>query len=85
MLGSRSLIAALLFVALGLCLLTATAEAFPQRERRDGDFDSLLSEIKSKGSRMRFGKRVRSCELATRSGGLEYPNAYLADRYMWLL
>uniref|UniRef100_A0A183BMT4 Neuropeptide-Like Protein n=1 Tax=Globodera pallida TaxID=36090 RepID=A0A183BMT4_GLOPA len=26
--------------------------------RRDGDYDQLLSEFRSKGSRMRFGKRT---------------------------
>ncbi|KAH7710837.1 hypothetical protein AAVH_21860 [Aphelenchoides avenae] len=54
-------VAALCFVALQLlAALMPAAEAYPRTialARRNDDFDSLLSELKSKGSRMRFGKR----------------------------
>ncbi|KAI6196634.1 hypothetical protein M3Y94_01132600 [Aphelenchoides besseyi] len=86
----KLMIAALLVMTVGLCLLTPTTEALPHRialDRRDGgDFDSLLSELKSKGSRMRFGKRSSvSSNSQPESNGLEYPNLYLPDRFMWLL
>jgi hypothetical protein len=49
--------------------------------RRDvTDFDTLIGELKGKGSRMRFGKRS-----AKHPPTLEDPDLYLADRYMYLL
>uniref|UniRef100_A0A915ETW4 Uncharacterized protein n=1 Tax=Ditylenchus dipsaci TaxID=166011 RepID=A0A915ETW4_9BILA len=61
--------------------------------RRDGDFDSLLSELKgrSKGSRMRFGKRALSPfpnyqESGLSSWGAEPSsiNYYRPHGFVWL-
>lgn len=46
------------FLSIGLLATTSTNAQIPMTRRialvrRDGDFDSLLSELKSKGSRMR--------------------------------
>ncbi|KAK0428665.1 hypothetical protein QR680_010938 [Steinernema hermaphroditum] len=68
-------------------LVTSPANAAPGHvmiRRNPGEFDSLLSELKSKAmtGRMRFGKR------ASRLGsGTDFnldPDMYSPDRYMWL-
>jgi len=72
-----------LVLVFGLCFLSTQGEALPRSiaiERRDGDFDNILSELKSKGSRMRFGKRSAKQEPI----GLEDPTLYLPDRFIWL-
>ncbi|KAI1721727.1 hypothetical protein Ddc_08192 [Ditylenchus destructor] len=92
-------------VLLSACILlqASQTEAYSPRRiaimRRDGmgDFDSLLSELKSKGSRMRFGKR--STRVNSRSAESAVPqiydlspeasntdssmNFYTPDRYLW--
>lgn len=47
-------------------------------ERRDGDLDNILSELKSKGSRMRFGKR------SPKQDKVDLDNYYFPDRYIYL-
>ncbi|KAE9549535.1 hypothetical protein FO519_007253 [Halicephalobus sp. NKZ332] len=48
----------LILVLIGfLVCLSQLAEAQPHMLARRDDFDSLVSELRSKGSRMRFGKR----------------------------
>ncbi|CAD5211897.1 unnamed protein product [Bursaphelenchus okinawaensis] len=69
---------AVLLVALELC------HAYPREinlARRDSDLDSLASEFKFKGGRMRFGKRSKPDKVVSL---MEDPMYYTADRYMWL-
>ncbi|TKR63464.1 hypothetical protein L596_027293 [Steinernema carpocapsae] len=70
------------FSILALLSRPVAALGSHQMARRDpGEFDSLLSELKSKamGGRMRFGKRASKASDFNMD-----PDVYSPDRYLWL-
>ncbi|CAD5215953.1 unnamed protein product [Bursaphelenchus xylophilus] len=75
-------------ILMTLCVLglitMEQVQAYPREinlARRDSDLDSLASEFKFKGGRMRFGKRSKPEKVVSLT---EDPMYYTADRYMWL-
>uniref|UniRef100_A0A1I8A0X1 Cholecystokinin n=1 Tax=Steinernema glaseri TaxID=37863 RepID=A0A1I8A0X1_9BILA len=70
------------------CLFVPATNAIPAHvmaRRTPGEFDSLLSELKSKAmtGRMRFGKRSSHAVASGTDFNLD-PDMYSPDRYMWL-
>lgn len=82
MLNICTLVSTLLVLVVSLTLMSTTSEALPRNigvERRDGgDFDTILGELKSKGSRMRFGKRSQD-HIGMEQ--LEHPSLYMPGNY----
>ncbi|KAI6184439.1 hypothetical protein M3Y97_00596200 [Aphelenchoides bicaudatus] len=86
MLNLCTLLSTLFVLVIGMCFLSTGSEAMPRSiavERRDADvsFDNILGELKSKGSRMRFGKRAAKQDSAVFD---HLDNYYFPDRFLWL-